>query len=84
MVETVTSTPSPGIEALIAVVAGAESAGDVLLSSNRLVDLLLDVRAETSGAVTDAVDAALVACAHRQIVPVTEALDIVASITSLN
>jgi hypothetical protein len=82
MVETVTASPSPSVAALIAVVAGAETAGDVLLSSNRLVDLLLDVRAESTEAVTEAVDLALTACAHRQIVPVAEALDIVASITS--
>jgi hypothetical protein len=82
MVETVTTSPSPGVEALIAAVAGADSAGDALLSTNRLIDLLLDVRSGSSGAVTEAVDTALAACAHRQIVPVAEALDIVASITS--
>jgi hypothetical protein len=84
MVDTVTSSPPPGVETLIAVVAGAQSAGDVLLSSNRLIDLLLDARSETAGAATDAIDVALAACAHRQIVPVTEALDLVATIAAQN
>jgi len=84
MVDTVTSPTPPGVEALIAVVAGAQSAGDALLSTNRLVDLLLDARADTAGPATEAIDAALAACTYRQIVPLTEALDMVAAITSQN
>jgi hypothetical protein len=82
MLDTVSSTVRPGLDALVALVAGAEAAGDALLSTNRLIDALLDARAETSGPATDAVDAALTACAHRQIVPVDEAVEMVATVTA--
>ncbi len=38
--------------------------------------------AETVGDATEAVDAALSACAHRQILPVAEAVELVATITA--
>jgi hypothetical protein len=82
MVDTVPSTLRPGLDALVTLVAGAEAAGDALLSTNRLIDALLDARAETDGETTAAIDAALAACAHRQILPVTEAVEIVSGITA--
>jgi hypothetical protein len=82
MVDTISPTLHPGLDALVTLVAGAEAAGDALLSTNRLIDALLDARAETSGETTVAVDAALAACAHRQILPVAEAVEIVSGITA--
>lgn len=79
----VTSTTSrPGLDSLVALVARAEAAGDALVSSNRLVDALLDARSETGPLATAAVDDALKACAFRQIVPVAEAVEMVASVTA--
>lgn len=83
MVDTVISPVRPGLDALVALVAGADSAGDALLSTNRLIDALLDARAETHGTATEAVDAALAACTHRQILPVTEAVELVAAVTAV-
>jgi len=80
MLDTVSTTVNDGLDTLVGLVADAEAAGDKLLSSNRLVDALLDARVETSGPATDAVDDALRACAHRQIVPVDEAVELVAAI----
>lgn len=82
MVDTVPSTLRPGLDALVALVAGAESSGDALLSTNRLIDALLDARSETSGEATAAIDDALASCAHRQIIPVAEAVEIVAGVTA--
>jgi len=82
MLDTVSTTVNNGLDSLVALVADAEAAGDMLLSSNRLVDALLDARAETSGPATDAVDDALRASTHRQVVPVDEAVEMVAAIRS--
>jgi hypothetical protein len=82
MLDTLTSHTRPGLDALVALVADAEGAGDALLSTNRLIDALLDARSDTDGPATAAVDTALGACAHRQIVPVGEAVEMVASITA--
>ena len=82
MVETVSPSIRPSVDALVALVSDAAAGGDELLSTNRMVDALLDARAETVGGATDAVDAALSACAHRQILPVAEALELVATITA--
>jgi hypothetical protein len=82
MVETVSPSIRPSVDALVALVSGAVAEGDELLSTNRMVDALLDARSEVSGIAVDAVDAALVACAHRQILPVSEAVELVAAITS--
>jgi len=82
MVETVSPSIRPSLDALVALVAGAASEGEALLSTNRLIDALLDARAEISGTAVTAVDAALDACAYRQILPVAEAVELVATITA--
>lgn len=82
MLDTISSTTRPGLDALVALVADAEGAGDALLSTSRLVDALLDARGEVTGAATDAVDDALRASAHRQVVAVAEAVEMVASVTA--
>lgn len=82
MLDTISSTTRPGLDALVALVADAEGAGDALLSTNRLIDALLDARAETGGAATEAVDDALRASSHRQVVPVAEAVEMVAAVTA--
>ncbi len=78
MHDTITRTGPSAIEALISLVADAEGRGELVVSSNRLVDALLDVRADAADVV--AVDVALAACAHRSIVPTAEATDLVASV----
>jgi hypothetical protein len=83
MVDTITTrTETPGLDALVEMVADAEAAGDALLSTNRVIDALLDARSETSGEATAALDAALGACTHRQVLPVAEAVELVAEVTS--
>lgn len=80
MIDMVSTTAHPGLDALVALVADAEAAGDALLSTNRLIDALLDARAETTHGATEALDEALRACTHRQVVPVGEAVEMVAAV----
>lgn len=82
MQDTIITATQPGLSALIALVATADVAGDLLVSSARLVDALLDVRGEVDTHVVAVVDDALRACAHRHVVPTDEALDMVATITA--
>jgi hypothetical protein len=63
-------------------VAKAEAAGDLLVSSSRFVDALLDARAEVEPHARPLVDRALTSCAHRHVVPTSEAVELVAMITA--
>ncbi len=74
------STPS-AVDVLVSLVADADARGELVVSSSRLVDAFLDVRS-AAGITVAAVDVALTACAHRSVVPVDEALELVASVTS--
>jgi hypothetical protein len=82
MQDTRPSIDHPGLDALVAMIATADAAGDALVSSNRLVDALLDARAEVEPHVVPMVDEALRACAHRHVVPTDEALALVATINA--
>ena len=82
MQDTLATTEQPGISALVALVAAADAADDLLVSSSRLVDALLDVRNEVAEVMVPVVDAALAACAHRHVVPTAEAVELVATITA--
>lgn len=82
MQDTLATTEQQGITALVALVAAADAADDLLVPSSRLVDALLDVRNEVPEAMVPVVDAALAACAHRHVVPTPEAVEMVATITA--
>lgn len=82
MLDTIVPTSQPGLVALVAMVASAEAAGDLLVSTNRFVDALLDARADVEPDVRIVVDRALTACAHRHVLPTAEAVELVASIAS--
>ena len=82
MQDTIVPTDQPGISALVAFVADATASGDLLVSSARFVDALLDARAEVEPDVLRVVDEALTASAHRQVVPTPEAVELVAAITA--
>lgn len=82
MQDTIATTEQQGITALVALVAAADAADDLLVSSSRLVDALLDVRNEVPDAMVPVVDTALAACAHRHVVPTPEAVELVATITA--
>jgi hypothetical protein len=82
MQDTIVPTDQPGISALVAFVADATASGDLLVSSSRFVDALLDARAEVEPDVLRVVDEALTASAHRQVVPTPEAVEMVAAITA--
>jgi hypothetical protein len=82
MQDTIVTTSQPGLSALVAMVAAADAAGDLLVSSSRLVDALLDARADVEPHVVPVVDEALRACAHRHVVPTDEALQMVATINA--
>ena len=56
MQDTIATTNQPGLSALVAMIAAADAAGDLLVSSSRLVDALLDVRAEVEPHVVPVVD----------------------------
>ncbi len=82
MPDTLTPTDRPELSDLVALVASAETDGDLLVSSSRLVDALLDVRGSVPADAVAVVDAALTACAHRSVVPTPEAVDLVTLITA--
>lgn len=82
MQDTTANLDHPGLAALVAMIATADTAGELLVSSSRLVDALLDVRAEVEPHVVPLVDDALRACAHRHVVPTDEALGLVAAINA--
>jgi hypothetical protein len=82
MPDTLVPTDHPELAELVALVAAAEVAGDVLVSSNRLVDALLDARGGVPEDAVGVVDAALSACSHRTVVPTAEAVDLVTLITA--
>lgn len=82
MPDTLVPTDHPELGELVALVASAEVAGDLLVSSNRLVDALLDARGGVPDDAVAVVDAALSACSHRSVVPTTEAVDLVTLITA--
>jgi hypothetical protein len=82
MQDTLVTTDRPGLTALVSLVAEAEVSGDLLVSSAKLVDALLDTRSEVDGAVVSVVDDALRACAHRHVVPIDEAVQLVATVTA--
>ena len=78
-----TSPSRSALDSLVDLVATAEANGDLVLSTSRMVDALLDARAAVGeGPATDAVDAALRACTHRQIVAVPEAVELVAAVSA--
>ena len=80
MQDTLSPTAGTGLDALVELVASAEANGDLVLSTSRMIDALLDARPDTTGDATAAVDAAIVACTHRQIVGIDEALELVATV----
>jgi hypothetical protein len=82
MQDTIVPTNQSGLSALVAMVAAADTAGELLVSSNRLVDALLDARSDVEVDIVPLVDQALRACAHRHVVPTDEALGMVATITA--
>lgn len=82
MQDTIVPTNQSGLSALVAMVAAAHTAGDLLVSSSHLVDALLDARRDAEPDVVLLVDQALRACAHRHVVPTDEALSMVATITA--
>ncbi len=82
MQDTLTATDHPGLVALVDLVATAEASDDLLVSSNRLVDALLDARGEVEPGAVAFVDGALAACAHRHVVPTSEAVEMVATIAA--
>jgi len=82
MPDTVISTDHPAVTALVALVASAEVAGELLVSSSRFVDALLDARSEVAPDAVAVVDDALSASAHRSVVPTSEAVELVARITA--
>ena len=82
MQDTVVTSNQPGLSALLAMVAAASAAGDLLMSSSRLVDALLDARGEVEAHVVVTVDDALRSCAHRHVVPTDEVVEMVAAITA--
>ena len=82
MQDTLVTTDRPGLAALVSLVAEAEVSGDLLVSSAKLVDALLDTRSEVDGAVVSVVDDALRACVHRHVVPTDEAVQLVATVTA--
>lgn len=78
------SPPSrSALDSLVDLVATAEANGDLVLSASRMVDALLDARSVVDeGPATEAVDDALRACTHRQIVAVPEAVELVAAVSA--
>jgi hypothetical protein len=82
MPDTLTHTNQPSLSALVELVAAADAAGEMLVSSSRLVDVLLDVRNDADPAAVEAVDVALAACAHRSVVPTDEAVELAAGVTA--
>jgi hypothetical protein len=82
MQDTIDTTNHSGLSDLVALIAAADAAGDLLVSSTRMVDALLDARAEVAPGAVTVVDAALSASAHRSVVPVDEALEMVAGISA--
>jgi hypothetical protein len=82
MQDTTVTTNQSGLTSLVAMVAAAEAAGDLLVSASRLVDALLDTRSEVAPYLVPLVDEALRACAHRHVVPTDEALELVAAINA--
>ena len=82
MQDTVVTNNQPGLSALVAMVAAAHAADDLLMSSSRLVDALLDARGEVEAHVVVIVDDALRSCAHRHVVPTDEAVELVAAIAA--
>jgi len=82
MHDTIVTSNQPGFASLVDLVATAEAAGDLLVSSSRFVDALLDVRNEVPESLVGVVDDALRACAHRTVVPTAEAVELVATINA--
>lgn len=77
-----TTLNQPGLTALVAMIAAADAAVELIVSSTRLVDALLDARGEVESHVVPVVDRALAACAHRHVVPTDEAVEMVAAVTA--
>jgi hypothetical protein len=82
MQDTIATTEEQGLAALVDLVAAADAADELLVSSARLVDALLDVRNEVPETMVAVVDAGLAACSHRHVVPTAEAVELVATITA--
>ena len=82
MSDTQISSDRSGVAALVELVASAQEAGALVISSARLIDALLDARPELDGSAVDAVDRGLVGCTHRSVVTTEEALALVADVFS--
>lgn len=78
----ITVLDQPGVTALVDLVASAHEAGDLVISSARLIDALLDARAELGSAAVEVVDRGLSGSVHRSVVTAEEALALVAEITA--